>query len=544
VGELYAISDMEHLYKCEQETKPEISTRDFTVSSSSRAAIQIEAECNPEVVKRKTVEQRTSNHFEFLNVMMPRYFRYVAAPENPTQPEKQRCAQHQAAVAEGSIQVHRPFPLAVKWLPGFYCIPGYVPMSHVGGLEDGIYPMDASSGLVVHVLMQKANDTDKISTVLDLCCSPGSKLQMIFDRLASETETETETELSDPTGQYKGKPLVVGVDVSERRLDLCRALLRKSLQSAAGLRQRDSFPASSSSSSHSDSSTGKRLLLFQGDGVQFDMCRKEGSRLVFDSYVIQQEIANAYQCGASGCKSVRKKINKSARAREKKNLARETLQCSNCSLFDRVLVDAECTHSGSYRHMRHATVPEHGINAMKPRATERYHKDARRDALSELQRQLILNGFRQLKAGSGRMVYSTCSDDVEQNERVVQWLLDTEPSCEVITSLYDIFEGGNRCPASHNSKLEIDSTKATDTLQQTTPASRPEVLTMTDAELEAFLLNQSPDDLRCMSLNVCRFAAEQIKFPVEEGSIPGSFMLSRRGGTSGMFFSVLRKKET
>ena len=45
--------------------------------------------------------------------------------------------------------------------------------------------------------------------------------------------------------------------------------------------------------------------------------------------------------------------------------------------------------------------------------------------LVDLQKRLLLSGFRQLKPG-GSLVYSTCSLSDDQNENVVQWLLDQE----------------------------------------------------------------------------------------------------------------------
>lgn len=94
-------------------------------------------------------------------------------------------------------------------------------------------------------------------------------------------------------------------------------------------------------------------------------------------------------------------------------------------LYDRVLVDAECTHDGSLKHMaKHAArgwdvLPERMLNA------------ERLEALGRLQRALLLNGFNLLRPG-GRLVYSTCSLTTAQNEDVVRWFLGTAPNARLV----------------------------------------------------------------------------------------------------------------
>ena len=44
---------------------------------------------------------------------------------------------------------------------------------------------------------------------------------------------------------------------------------------------------------------------------------------------------------------------------------------------------------------------------------------------------LLRNGFRLLRPG-GRLVYSTCSFSLRQNEEVVQWLLDSEAEARLV----------------------------------------------------------------------------------------------------------------
>jgi 16S rRNA C967 or C1407 C5-methylase (RsmB/RsmF family) len=99
--------------------------------------------------------------------------------------------------------------------------------------------------------------------------------------------------------------------------------------------------------------------------------------------------------------------------------------------FDRVLVDAECTHDGSIKHL---------IKFQEQWGWETFEKrvmDPKRlESLKELQQALAWNGFKQLKPG-GEMVYSTCSFCAAQNEEIVDWLLKQEPSAYLIPIQHD-----------------------------------------------------------------------------------------------------------
>ena len=91
------------------------------------------------------------------------------------------------------------------------------------------------------------------------------------------------------------------------------------------------------------------------------------------------------------------------------------------ALFDKVLVDAPCSGTGTIR---------------KSPGTLKIWNPLMIKRLAHQQKQLIEAGFSSLKEG-GAMVYSTCSLEPEENELNVQWLMDThkitiEPvSCKV-----------------------------------------------------------------------------------------------------------------
>jgi hypothetical protein len=101
--------------------------------------------------------------------------------------------------------------------------------------------------------------------------------------------------------------------------------------------------------------------------------------------------------------------------------------------FDRVLVDAECTHDGSQKHLEKAAAALRGQQrsdvhtepaGAAARADPADHVDGRLNdpgrlaALVALQTDLLRQGFRRLRPG-GVLVYSTCSLSRDQNEGVV-----------------------------------------------------------------------------------------------------------------------------
>lgn len=76
--------------------------------------------------------------------------------------------------------------------------------------------------------------------------------------------------------------------------------------------------------------------------------------------------------------------------------------------FDRVLVDAPCSGTGTIRKSLKT------VNMWNPNMVKR---------LSGTQKQLIKKGYELLKSG-GTLVYSTCTLEPDEDESVVSWLLD------------------------------------------------------------------------------------------------------------------------
>jgi len=252
-------------------------------------------------------------------------------------------------------------------LNDFLSVNGKVKIRPSKSFQDGkIYGIDISSGFAVRALDPKPGEH-----VLDLCCAPGAKLAYISDLVGEEGS-------------------VTGVDVSRDRLNSCKALARRY--------------------------DLKNARLFCADGTQFN----EPPMYISD---------NDFHDSILTTKQLRRRNNK--RKHEElygKNKKRKTDNgdadvakiTSPISNYDRVLIDAECTHDGSLKHIEKYS---HG-NSFGWESFEKNVLDSQRlDNLTQLQRKLLENGFRQTKPG-GFFVYSTCSLCRAQNEDVVEWFLE------------------------------------------------------------------------------------------------------------------------
>jgi len=401
-------------------------------------------------------------------------------------------------ILKSELPVESFAPKPVPWLDvklGFYAVSGKFPLSQSRSFRSGrVYGMDVSSGAAVAALLFDSNDVNmgndvfsemiegsstkdnrshsnesnnpvpkgeiveaevdpnhnpvKSMRVLDLCCSPGLKLCTIADML-DEFPSST----------------VVGVDISESRMSVCKSIVQKYRidKETSGL--------SHDKGDQGTVSTGGALIrLFCEDGTKFGL--QPPNQLIFDSDAALLE---------SESSGKRKRMNKSARAREKKRL-RELLSVdiqtdkregtalensesqskplgnvatsASIELFDRVLVDAECSTDGAVKHMLHR-MHSHVVDSKKlePKESITSNKaltDSQQLAdLVQLQRQLILSGFRLLKPG-GVMVYSTCSLSEAQNEDVVSWLLKENPTKARLVSVN--FPGPSKLEGQMNKK--------------------------------------------------------------------------------------------
>ncbi|KAG7356008.1 tRNA/rRNA cytosine-C5-methylase [Nitzschia inconspicua] len=334
-------------------------------------------------------------------------------------------------------------PLAVPWLDScwtFYALPGSFSLASSTCYRSGrIYGMDISSGAGIAALLTNVYDQETTTTsttttssddkteirVLDLCTCPGLKLLAMADyfyQISASTTSNKSTKVK-----------VVGVDINSSRMDKCKAIVQKYWVDSAS-------PHQSRAGGTANNDVVVQLHLADGTTFGGPAYDTEES-LVFDSRVAIEE---------RGERGERKRLNKSARARHRKRLRQianvegmrpetnggdDTVTNTNPSFiekFDYVLVDAECSTDGSFKHIRERIKAEYDSSTTVHQEENRLLTDQAKLAdLVTLQKKLIESGFRLLKPG-GSMVYSTCSLSEEQNEKVVSWLLETNKDAFLI----------------------------------------------------------------------------------------------------------------
>jgi 16S rRNA C967 or C1407 C5-methylase (RsmB/RsmF family) len=441
--------------------------------------------------------------YSVLHALLPRYLRRLG-------------------MKSGTLSAHAGDSVAQELLfqPGFYCVPGY---SKLNGTDEykraGCYPMDVSSYMAILAL---DIPVDRPATILDLCCCPGSKLLCLTEQAQQES-------------------IVVGVDSSLQRLRVCRSLL---------------LSWAEPSRTWCISGTARKLV-FHADGTAFG-CHEPGN-LIYDSCIVDEEIA---AFGGT------KKRNKSYRDRESKRLkvVQERLRSTSTLAeaeaprvcldeFDLVLVDAECTHDASYRHMKYINgVPNDSSDLstafIKPSAAlshdSAYHgsrtvQTTASAELTELQRGLILNGFRRLRAG-GYMVYSTCSRDPTQNEEVVRWLRETVGAEAELVDVGSVIRdacgrgdgplGTEAQQSEHSGESATSLTPALDFLDKE-PA---ELFAAIHATYPTEELRRDLADALCREM--CSLRVPRLH---ESALLPGCVSVDYRCGMSGHFIAKVRK---
>lgn len=229
--------------------------------------------------------------------------------------------------------------------------------------EHKVFGIDISSGIAVLAL-----GLDKDDQVLDLCCAPGAKLCMISNILGRE-----------------GLGTATGVDLAGHRLATCRSLLKKY-------------------------KVGEKVRLFEADGTLFSV--PPPSRL--GNKIIHQD--------EEGERHKRQKVE--FKPFWASRMLRYETAVNSKALYDKVLVDAECTHDGSISHI--LKYEKWGWDAFE----KNFMDPNRISTIVELQRNLMAQGWKMLKNG-GTMVYSTCSLSIRQNEDNVAWFLGKFPEAKL-----------------------------------------------------------------------------------------------------------------
>eukprot|EP00048_Salpingoeca_helianthica_P024258 m.30858 g.30858 ORF g.30858 m.30858 type:complete len:387 (+) comp9274_c0_seq2:1657-2817(+) len=267
----------------------------------------------------------------------------------------------------------------MDWLPTFYSLDAEVNICGAALYREGrIFGMDASSGAAIEALGIEAGDH-----VLDLCCAPGAKLCMMAERVGEGGS-------------------VTGVDVSLARLCTCR----RSMVKKYNMRNVRLFLADARHFAVPPPQTGLRgdeLALAprprkrkQGQSGPAALLGLPPGTEDGDAEARLLCVSTVFECRASAGR-----------------------------LYDKVLVDAECTHDGSLKHI--TKYDQWGWDTFQ----ERFLNPDRLAGLQQLQRGLLQAGFRMLRPG-GTLVYSTCSMARAQNEDIVAWFLASEPAAVLL----------------------------------------------------------------------------------------------------------------
>lgn len=159
------------------------------------------------------------------------------------------------------------------------------------------------------------------------------------------------------------------------------------------------------------------LLEVQEDDLVLDLCAAPGSKstqildFLKDGFLISNEIdpkrakillSNMERMGA---------INFAVTNSDPKMIASTFPLC-----FDKILVDAPCSGEGMIK--KHTEASQQWSQELILQCQKR-------------QKEILTQAIKALKGG-GRLVYSTCTYSIEENEAVVAWLLNTFPEMEQV----------------------------------------------------------------------------------------------------------------
>jgi 16S rRNA C967 or C1407 C5-methylase (RsmB/RsmF family) len=284
--------------------------------------------------------------------------------------------------------------------------------------------------------------------VLDLCCAPGAKLCLLGDLVAAANEAAvaasdaisgnndagTDDNVATAGGDKKAAAAaamavakawrrrfmaadstlgsVTGVDVSRTRLNVARKAVLKYQVMRVRLFRSDGCTFAEPPI---DGPFYNCNIADLGDAVATDVAADDVNGTVDD----------VDDGGDDENRAVKRPRHNVSDSSSSSSLPPPPPSQSPPRLYDRVLVDAECSHDGSMKHIAK-------FNVWGWDSFERRFLDPQRLAsLQTLQRRLLVNGFRNLKSG-GVLVYSTCSFCRAQNEDIVQWLLDTQPTAVLL----------------------------------------------------------------------------------------------------------------
>ena len=198
--------------------------------------------------------------------------------------------------------------------------------------------------------------------------------------------------------------------------------------------------------------------------------------------------------------------------------------------FDRVLVDAECAHDGSLKHIRKFFDSRGRVSNLQ--ALEEHMpwlSRQKRQELAELQYKLLKRGFELLKE-DGVLVYSTCSFSEAQNEDVVRRFLLTEPCAKMDELPWPVKPGEESQESATNTATGTSKKEAS--VEDCSPNGQ-----MTGRAASCELAS------RCMLPDHARRAIQSTEVPCSPAfNLPGACRFDPRfSATGAMFIARLRK---
>lgn len=225
--------------------------------------------------------------------------------------------------------------------------------------------------------------------ILDLCCAPGGKLI-----LSSFLQGKSNFIVPEGVGT------LTGVDLAIHRLATCRSMIKKYKVEC--------------------------VRLFCADGTKFNEPVRKFIKV---------------------CET---KEFKKSEAFHETTAFRKRPNRAFSPEYDKVIVDAQCTHDGSIKHVR-----KHRKNSWDGFDLTQFQPENLKK-LHQLQFELLENGFKLLKPG-GILVYSTCSLSRGQNEEIISRFLVkwSDSACPLPYSGSDEFGQLRLCPPDFDSGFFI-----------------------------------------------------------------------------------------
>lgn len=216
------------------------------------------------------------------------------------------------------------------------------------------------------VMAVLAMKLERDDNVLDLCCAPGAKLVVLSCLLQN----------------LEGVGSVTGVDLAKGRLEICRSLVKKYR-----------LP---------------RIRLFLEDGRKFTSP---------PHILLNSSRAKPFSYPWSSIP-----FYSSSEYRKRPGILLES------GTYDKVIVDAPCTHDGSIKHVQEL------VKCSWKSFDFKILGETRISELYDLQFKLLDRAFHLVKSG-GLIIYSTCSLSPFQNQKIIEKFLEEHKNRIFLKSL-------------------------------------------------------------------------------------------------------------